>query len=210
MQTHLAATVLALALLGGAAGCGDDPVDEPGPVAADPTASDVAPPEATPSETGTAAPEPLPSTPPFQADTEPDDGGHGEGGLRWVTDVRVARHDGFDRIVFDLDGPGKPGWYVSYTDDPRQDGSGDPVAVEGDAYLQVVLRGMGYPGFDGIPEIDLGTMSGAGTGAVTEIVTASVFEGDHLLFIGLAGDQRPFRAFALSDPTRVVVDVRHE
>ena len=208
MRTPLAAALLTLALLGTAA-CGDDPddPDDQQPVATDPTSSATAPADPEPSGTATVDPgDPGPSDPAFPADTKPDDGGYGEGGPRWVTGVRVARHEGFDRVVFDLDGPGDPGWYVRYIKEPRQDGSGDPVAVQGDTYLQVVLRGMGYPGFDGIPEIDLGTTPGAGS--VTEVVTASVFEGDHLLFVGLDGGKRPFRVFSLSDPTRVVVDVR--
>ena len=208
MRTHLAVAALALTLLGAAAGCDGETDGDPGSVASEP--STTRPSESGPTPTEAAAPEPEPSTPPFPANTKPDDGGHGTGGQRWVTGVRTARHDGYDRVVFDLDGGGTAGWYVSYTDDPRADGSGDPVPVEGQVFLQVVLRGMGYPGFDGIPEIDLGATPGAGTRGVTEVVPAGVFEGDQLAFIGLTGGRRPFRVFGLTDPVRVVVDVRDE
>jgi hypothetical protein len=208
MRTRLAAlTVLALL----ATGCGSAPDTDTRPTDAEPTPTST--PGQTPDDTATqpedGVGEPAqPSARSFPADTKPDDGGYGKGGPRWVTAVRTARNDGFDRIVFDLKGPGRPGWYVRYIKKPRQDGSGDPVAVDGDTYLQVVLRGIGYPGFDGIPDIDLGTTPGNGTSVVTEVVPAGVFEGDQLAFIGLTGSKRAFRVFALRKPTRVVVDIR--
>lgn len=205
MRSRLAALLAAALLVTALAGCADDPGDDQTPVANDPSSSS--------SDDGSTEPDPQPepeshSGPAFPANTKPDDGGFGKGGPRWVTGIRTARNDGFDRIVFDLGGKGDPGWYVRYIKKPRQDGSGDPVAVEGDRFLQVVLRGIGYPGFDGVPEIELGTVTGNGTSLVTEVVPAGVFEGDQLAFIGLTGRKKPFRVFALSNPTRVVVDIR--
>ncbi|HET7350848.1 MAG TPA: hypothetical protein VFJ28_07915 [Marmoricola sp.] len=42
-----------------------------------------------------------------------------------------------------------------------------------------------------------------------EPATGGFFESDQQALIGLSGDQRPFRVFALSNPARVVVDVHH-
>jgi len=125
--------------------------------------------------------------------------------------IRVGRHPDFDRVVFDLTGTGTPGWHVEYTVRPRADGSGDPVKLRGTVYLQVVLRGMGLPYDTGVtPDGDSTTrIPGTGTQGIAEIAPGGVFEGDQQAFIGLTGDRRPFRAFALANPTRVVVDVQH-
>lgn len=71
---------------------------------------------------------------------------------------------------------------------PTADGSGDLVRLGGSVFLMVNLRGLGPP-FDTGP--------------------GGVFEGTQLAFVGLHGAERPFRVFALTNPTRVVVDVRH-
>jgi hypothetical protein len=78
---------------------------------------------------------------PETVDTAPSDG-YGLG----LVDVRTGRHDGFDRVVLELAGQGTVGWRVAYTDDPRYQGSGNPVDVEGSAVLHVLLDGLGYPG----------------------------------------------------------------
>ena len=47
-----------------------------------------------------------------------------------VTDIRIAGHDDFDRVVFEMAGNGMPGWYVSYTEQPFYQGSGRTVDME--------------------------------------------------------------------------------
>ena len=55
-----------------------------------------------------------------------------------LRDVRIATHDGFDRIVFEFDSDGLPQWRVAYIDAPViQCGSGHEVPVAGAAWLQV-------------------------------------------------------------------------
>jgi hypothetical protein len=148
--------------------------------------------------------------PPFSSATRSVDGGAGSGNGLGLTDVRTARHDGYDRVVFELDGSGTPGWYVDYTDDPVADGSGEPVALEGTAYLSVVLRGMGLPFDTGVAAYgdDSTRVPGTGTEGITEVAPGGVFEGDQQAYVGLTGEQRAFRVLALDHPTRVVVDVR--
>jgi hypothetical protein len=55
--------------------------------------------------------------------------------------IRSAAHpaEGFDRIVFDFSST-LPGYEVRYVDQPIADGSGEPVAVPGRRYLQIVFR----------------------------------------------------------------------
>jgi hypothetical protein len=55
--------------------------------------------------------------------------------------IRSAPHptEGYDRIVFDFSST-LPGYDVRYVDQPIADGSGEPVAVPGRRFLQIVLR----------------------------------------------------------------------
>lgn len=173
-------------------GSGDDEDDAPAPSAS-----------ATETESGPA----------FPANTKPDTAepsGAGETFLS-VTDVRVAAHDGYDRVVFDLDGTGsgKPGWRVEYVDRASDDGSGDAVAVDGDAILRVSLSGTAIPTDSGVEEFSGDRIEPADTDSIEEIVYRYWFEGYTTAFIGVDDAERPFRVFLLEEPMRVVVDVQH-
>ncbi len=159
----------------------------------------------TPSDDATEAPLPFP------ANTEPDTQDPSADAALTVTDVRVGHHDGFDRVVFELGGTGTPGWRVEYVDQPIDDGKGDVVAVDGDAYLQVMISGSGYPMDTGVEEYAGPNPVRAGDdGEVEEVLLRGVFEGYTQAFVGVDDEQRPFRVFSLEDPTRVVVDVRDD
>ena len=202
-------TALALAACLLLPACSDDPEPtaaepSPAPAASAPAASPAG--AAAPSAPSPTAPEQ--QAPPFQADTSPDVE-EPTGGPLTVTAVRVARQDGFDRVVFELDGEqaGQPGWRVQYDDDPRRDGSGDPVEVAGEATLVVYVDGAGYPYDTGKEEARTARVP-ADAEVVREVQLGSVFEGTYEAFIGTAR-KAPFRVFRLADPARVVVDVRH-
>jgi hypothetical protein len=64
-----------------------------------------------------------------------------------VTDVRVSAHDGFDRIVFELDGDEAAGYDIGYTRDGEatSQGSGEPIEVAGEAALGIALHGIALP-----------------------------------------------------------------
>ncbi|MEU2200482.1 hypothetical protein [Isoptericola sp. NPDC019482] len=146
---------------------------------------------------------------PFAADASPDTADPSADAALVVTDVRVGRHDGFDRVVLDMEGTGAAGWSVEYVDAAADDGSGDPVAVDGDGVLQVRLSGMAMPGEDpDITEYDGATIDPEGTEAVEEVVYRFWFEGYTTAFVGVDEPGLPFRVFALEDPARVVVDVQ--
>ncbi len=125
--------------------------------------------------------------------------------------MRVAAHDGYDRVVFDLDGTGsgKPGWRVEYVDQAVDDGSGDTVRVDGDAILRVSISGTATPTDSGVDEFSGDRIEPADTRSIDEIVYRYWFEGYTTAFLGVDGAERPFRAFLLEDPMRVVVDVQH-
>ena len=179
-----------------AEGDGEDPSDDPG--------DDTPEPAATATEVAAG--------PPFSANTRPDTAdatGEGETFLS-VTDVRAAEHEGYDRVVFNLDGKGsgKPGWRVEYVDQASDDGSGHSVEVDGDAILRVALSGTATPTDSGVEEFTGDRIVPADTEAIDEIVYRYWFEGYTTAFIGL-DEKRPFRVFLLENPTRVVVDVQH-
>jgi hypothetical protein len=146
--------------------------------------------------------------PPFPADTGADSSGASADAGLTVSDIRTGRHEGYDRVVFELGGTGTPGWEVAYVDRPTSQGSGDPVDVAGHAVLQVTITGAGYPYDTGVEEFaGPKPLPGAGTQTVTEVVFDATFEGTTVAFVGTTAEA-PFRVYALSNPTRVVLEVR--
>ena len=183
------------------------PVQEPAeePVAAPSGASS----SSGAASSGPAAPQAPEEEAPFEANTRPDTEDPVGNGLT-VTDVEVGRHPGYDRVVFTLDGEGAPGWRVEYTDTPIRQGSGDPFTPAGDAFLSVLISGVGYPFDTGVEEYSGPTsIPGGSAEVVREVQVQGVYEGQYDGAVGLAGE-RPFRVFRLEDPPRVVIDVVHE
>lgn len=192
----------------------------PGPSTAQPTPSSPQP--STPQPSTPSAPTPSAPTdegtdegtdepaaaPPFPADSSPDTAAPSDGALLTVTDVRVAHHPGFDRVVYEMAGTGTPGWTVGYVPEAVQDGSGMLLDLAGDGTLSVAISGSAYPADSGaVPFTHTTAVRGAGTTVVTEVQGWSVFEGLTGSFIGTSETGHPFRVFLLLDPVRVVVDV---
>lgn len=199
-------TALALVACLLATACSDDP--EPSTTAG--TSRPAVPATSAPVEQAPTAPSSAPAAaaPAFAANTAKDTE-QASGGPLTVTAVRVARQDGYDRVVFELAGKqaGRPGWRVEYVDRPSRDGSGEPVEVEGDATLVVYIDGAGYPDDTGQEEVRSARVP-ADAEVVREVELGSVFEGVYEAFVGTSR-KAPFRVFRLADPARVVVDVRH-
>lgn len=125
-----------------------------------------------------------------------------------VTDIRTGVHENFDRVVYELDGEGTPGWRVGYVDEAVQDGSGNEVTVAGDAVLQVLIDGSAYPFDSGVEQYDgPDPVLAAPGGSVVEVSGSGVFEGVTQSFVGVSEAGTPFAVYSLADPTRVVIDV---
>lgn len=122
------------------------------------------------------------------------------------TDVRTGHHDGFDRVVVELGGTGTPGWIAEWTDNPSSPGSGDPIDVPGQSVLRVRITGAGYPGDTGA-EFYSGPNPVQGTGVVTEVHLAGLFEGESEMFIGVEANEPNVRISVLSNPARLVIDI---
>lgn len=122
--------------------------------------------------------------------------------------VRVGRHAGFDRVVHQFEGRGRPHYAVRYVDEPIADPSGEPVHVAGRAWLEVYVSSIGYPGVDGnseCPERSAPDLRGTVFAAAPSICGG--FEALAQTFVGL-DRQRPFRVLVLTNPSRLVIDVR--
>lgn len=116
-----------------------------------------------------------------------------------VQDVRVGHHDGFDRLVFELS-PGVPDHLVRYQDEITNDPTGEPVILEGDASVLVVIRGTDWlnhqaPQDTITPRFPM----------LRQVKGAGEFEGDASYGVGLASASG-FRVFELSNPARLVID----
>ena len=154
-------------------------------------------------EDGTA---PLAGDPSTEASTD-----DGEAGLLAVTDVRVATHAGFDRIVFEIEGDGAAGWDVRYVEEARSQGRGDAIEVDGDAVLSIAVRNVALPPDlpDDIEVWDTGRLAGPEGGVVTEVVGDTIFEGQYVFFAGL-DLERPFLVERFEGPQRIVIDIFHD
>lgn len=124
-----------------------------------------------------------------------------------VTGVRHGGHRGFDRVVIDLDGV-VPGYAVRWVDQVVQDGSGEPIDVEGGAFLQVTLRPAHAHTSEGEPTWTGGPVFRVGLPNVRGIVRNGDFEG--VVSVAITLDHRAgFRVLEQRNPSRLVIDVAH-
>jgi hypothetical protein len=129
-----------------------------------------------------------------------------------VTNVRSGRHDCFDRLVVDLGGP-VGGYRVGYVAQVVEDGSGEPVALAGGAFLNVVALAPAYgpSGATYVPADPAHVVNVSGYRTFRQVAWAGSFEGQTTLGLGVRA-RLPFRVFRLNGPgtgSRVVVDVAH-
>ena len=129
-------------------------------------------------------------------------------------EVRIGTHPGYDRflIEFEEDGRTPNGWSVSWiSGSPLHDGSGEPVDMEGDEFLEV--RYLGSAGWVTYPEAwyqgpqeFFGSTIGAGN--LVEVEMAGDYEGYVTWYVSTQ-TKRPFNVFTLTGPPRLVVDICH-
>ena len=122
-----------------------------------------------------------------------------------VVGVRVDSHDGVDRIVVDLDGAGEPGWFVDYVDTPMQVAAGKPLAVSGDAFLNINVDGTVHPAELGVTDTIPVTLA-ASSSSVVEVVSGGTSEGRTQLVVGLER-KVPYTVRVLENPKRLVLEL---
>jgi hypothetical protein len=123
-----------------------------------------------------------------------------------LVNLRAGRHPGFDRVVFQLDGPSPSYYSVRYVPVVRLDGSGEPLSLRGTAFLEVVVRAPTHDE-DGRPVLTP-TRLRPDFPALREVSAPGSFEGQTTAGIGVTR-KVGFRVFELTGPTRIVIDLAH-
>lgn len=122
-----------------------------------------------------------------------------------LTQIRAAHHPGFDRLVFQFRGPLPAHRTVRYVDKVRQEGSGKPILLTGNAKLEVRF-------FDAKGHTDSGHVTYGPTRRaialpnLIQVASAGDFEANLSFGVGLARKTH-VTVFTLRDPSRVVIDV---
>ena len=120
-----------------------------------------------------------------------------------LTGIRAATHEGFTRVVLEFAGKGTPGvWSAAWTDEAVEQGRGLPIQVEGQAALDLVIDGTPMTATEN--PYPSGTHTRAGD---LDVVSDGTFEDNTHVVIG-APTARQFQIGFLSDPVRMVIDVR--
>jgi hypothetical protein len=129
--------------------------------------------------------------------------------------TRTGRHECFDRLVFEFDGPAT-GFRVAYGE-AYTEGEGRPMSpyTAGGAVLSVVLMQPAYsPEHEATYPLKVGEHATAVVGYRTlrDAVFGGSFEGYTTFSVGVRA-RLPYRVFTLAGPgthTRIVLDVAHK
>lgn len=120
-----------------------------------------------------------------------------------LTGMRAARHEGFARVVLEFSGERTPGvWRAAWTEEAVEQGRGLPIQVEGEAVLDLVIDGTPMTASES--SYPSGTHTRAGD---LDVVSDGTFEDNTHVVIG-APTARQFQIGFLSDPVRMVIDIR--
>jgi hypothetical protein len=119
-------------------------------------------------------------------------------GMR-VTGLRLLPQNGYDRVIVDLSTNGVSSWTAQYSE--ASTAMGEPVVVAGDSFLRLSL-------FTRNSSTEpVATVLGE-AGVVAEVRSTGSSGGYEEVLIGVRGAPAPFRSFGLTDPGRVVIDIR--
>lgn len=128
--------------------------------------------------------------------------------------IALGRHEGYDRVVFQFRDD-LPGYRIAYVQPPlKEDGSGNPVEIEGDAIVMVRMEpasgfdlttGEGVMVYKGPRRLE-GLASG--TSVIRELVRTGDFEAVLSWAIGLE-ERVDFRVTKATSPARLIVDFRN-
>ena len=125
--------------------------------------------------------------------------------------MRAAKQKGFDRVVFEFEGP-MPNYSIRYLKGRIFEDEGGPhrIRMAGKAFIQIT--------FNQIPmdEIQAGFSTGKSfspegklkMAALLEVQEKTLFEGFYDFLLGIKS-RRAFRVTELSHPSRLAIDFKH-
>jgi hypothetical protein len=126
-----------------------------------------------------------------------------------LREVRVAAHDGFDRIVFDFGASALPAYRIAYVDRPvRACGSGEVVELPGEAWLSIDMRPAAAHDDDGHATVRSRDLP-LDMAVLRRLRSTCDFEAI-VEWVAAASSPNRYRVLELEAPNRLVVDVRHE
>jgi hypothetical protein len=127
-----------------------------------------------------------------------------------ITDVRTGTHDGYDRVVFEF-ADGLPEASLERAEPPfTQDASGEPIDVQGESFLRLILRGGTKQTLEGTSSYDGPTEFETGYPALVHLIEGGDFEAQSTWYFGLAAESC-VRVLTLTDDgtARLVIDIEH-
>ena len=125
-----------------------------------------------------------------------------------ITDVRIGTHDGYDRVVFEF-ADGLPEASLERAEPPfTHDASGEPIDVEGESFLRLILRGGTKQTLEGTSSYDGPTEFETGYPALVHLIEGGDFEAQSTWYFGLAAESC-VRVLTLTDDgtARLVIDI---
>lgn len=128
-------------------------------------------------------------------------------GVVTLSVMRTATHESFDRFVLEFQGDELPDYHVEYIDRPvRQCGSGNPVELAGDGWLEIRLEPARAHDDEGEATVEQ-RESSPGLPVILEAKLTCDFEAVVVWVLGVSSPNR-YRVTELQSPARLVVDVR--
>jgi hypothetical protein len=149
---------------------------------------------------------PIPAT--FAGTLNPSHQGHAATHVVLVQKAETTCCNGFDRVVLTCEGFHHPSWKVRYVGPLiQQCGSGNNIAVTGNAFLQISMDTAQAHTDTGQPTITDRNRH-LNCPNLKQLALTCDFEGKVVFVLGLVS-KKPYRVVELQNPTRLVVDVKH-
>lgn len=125
-----------------------------------------------------------------------------------LRELREGRHAGFDRMVFEFENGVIPGYQVEYVDRPvRRCSDGEPVPLPGDGYLRIRMQPARAHTSAGTPTIHRDERKYRLP--VLQQAEMICDAGETLEWVLATAVPNGYRVIELSDPARLVIDIRH-
>ncbi|MDH6292809.1 hypothetical protein M2275_007748 [Rhodococcus opacus] len=125
-----------------------------------------------------------------------------------VTDVRVEKHDKFDRVIYAFGGHGIATWKIEYVAEAVQYGTSDIINLPARSILQADFSGTEDTPDDTVVAYQpTSPLIESGADVVSTVYFTPSSSGITQSFIGVRVDRTPFTVTTLSDPPRLVIDI---